>query len=196
MTTIRSTAIRRAALPLAALAVLAAGCGTQRAGDDAGAPAPSRSGTATAGVPGIPKDFTCPGESPSPAAPTTPGTSAPASPPADHYAENHGFRVPLPLHGQSRCDGLAASARIARALEPLRRHGDFRAPSTLAALVRLGYPAEKVRSSQSGPTGVSFLVDASSTMCLEGTLDRAAVQADAFAGYPDHSGCDVPSGGH
>ncbi|MEU6219187.1 hypothetical protein ABZ845_16960 [Streptomyces sp. NPDC047022] len=192
MTKIRSTAVRRSMLPLAALAVLA-GCGTQRAGGDAGAAGPSRAGSTTT-VPSVPTDFPCPGESSSPAAPTTAGGSAPASPPTDHYAENHGFRVPFPLHGQKRCDGLAASARITKALEPLRERGDFEAASTLAALTRLGYPAGKVESYQN-PTGVDFLIDASS-MCLEGTLNRDSVKADAFGGYPDHSGCDVPSGGH
>lgn len=194
MTKIRSKAVRRSMLPLAALAVLAAGCGTQRAGGDAGAAGPSPA-RATASVPSVPTDFPCPGESPSPAAPTTAGSSAPASPPTDHYAENHGFRVPFPLHGQKRCDGLAASARITKALEPLRERGDFKAASTLAALTRLGYPAGKVESYQNGPTGVEFLIDASS-MCLEGTLNRDSAKADAFGGYPDHSGCDVPSGGH
>lgn len=192
MTTIRTTGVRPGMLPIAVLAVLAVGCGTHRAGDDAGGAGPSRTAPAT---PSTPVDFRCPGEDPSPAAPTTADTSGQAGPPTDHYAENHGFMVPIPLHGRRRCEGLAAVRRIERALEPLRERGDFDPASTRGALMGLGYSAGNVQSSQNGPTGVGFLVDAS-PLCLEGTMDRASTKADAFAGYPDHTGCDRPSGGH
>ncbi|GGN79831.1 hypothetical protein GCM10011579_064730 [Streptomyces albiflavescens] len=140
-------------------------------------------------------DFRCPGESATPAAPTTAVTSVPAAPPTDHYAENHGFMVPFPLHGERRCEGLAAVGRVQRALEPLRERGDFDPESTRSALTGLGYAVGKVRSYQDGPTGVGFLIDAF-PLCVEGTMDRKSTQADAFGGYPDHPGCDRPSGGH
>ncbi|MFG2531968.1 hypothetical protein [Streptomyces sp. NPDC048516] len=195
MAMIRTTGVRRGMPPtvvLAVLGALAAGCGTQRPGDGARGGEPSRTAVA---APSRPADFPCPGESPSPTPNPTSRSSGPAAPPTGHYAENHGFRVPLPLHGQSRCDGLAAVSRIERALEPLRRRGDFNPVSTRSALTGLGYPAGKVQSHENGPTGVSFLIEAS-PLCLEGTMDRRTTQADAFGGYPDHSGCDVPSGGH
>jgi hypothetical protein len=174
-----------------------AACGTHRPGDDAGADGPVRSAAAT---PSTPVDFPCPGESPTSAPPTTadtPDPSAPAGggPPTDHYAENHGFMVPIPLHGQRRCDGLAAVRRVTGALEPLRMRGDFDPEGTRSALTGLGYSAGKVQSYQNGPTGVSFLIDAF-PLCVEGTMDRVSTRADAFAGYPDHPGCDRPTGGH
>lgn len=202
MTMTRVAGGRRVMLPVAVLAVLVSGCGTDRPGDgaNAGGGAPSRPASA---APGRPADFPCPGESPAPRStpdatpkPTeTVRASGPAAPPTDHYAENHGFRVPLPLHGQRRCEGLAAVRRIEHALEPLRRHGDFDPARTREALTGLGYPAGKVRSYQDGPEGVGFLIDAAA-LCLEGAMHSGAVRADAFGGYPDHSGCDVPSGGH
>lgn len=195
MTMIRTTRVRRGMLPMTVLAVLAlpaAGCGTHRPGDDTSAGGPSRTAAA---APSTPVDFPCPGESPSPATMPSANSSGPATPPTDHYAENHGFRVPLPLHGQNRCDGLAAVRRIETALEPLRKRGDFDPVSTRSALTGLGYPAGKVQSYENGPTGVGFLIEAS-PLCLEGTMNSVTTKADAFAGYPDHSGCDVPSGGH
>ncbi|MCQ4083520.1 hypothetical protein NGB36_23715 [Streptomyces sp. RB6PN25] len=192
MTMIRTTGVRRGMLLIAVLAMLAAGCGTHRPGDNAGADGPSRTAAAT---PSTPVDFPCPGESPTLAPPTTADAPGPAAPPTDHYAENHGFMVPLPLHGRHRCDGLAAAGRVEGALEPLRERGDFDPESTRNALTQLGYPARKVQTYQNGPTGVSFLIDAF-PLCVEGTMNRASTLADAFAGYPDHSGCDRPTGGH
>ncbi|MFE0508813.1 hypothetical protein [Streptomyces sp. NPDC058964] len=192
MTTIKSTRFRRGMLPMTLLAVLAAGCGTHRAGDGTGADGPPRTGKSASSTRA---DFPCPGESPSPIPSPTAATSGPAAPPTDHYAENHGFMVPFPLHGQRRCDGLTAVEHIKTALEPLRERGDFDPESTRTALVRLGYPDETVRSYQNGPTGVGFLVD-TYPLCLEGEMNRASTQADAFGDYPDHSGCDQPSGGH
>ncbi|MEU0037394.1 hypothetical protein [Streptomyces sp. NPDC006333] len=197
MTVIRTTGVRFGMVPMvvpAVLAVLAVGCGTQRAGDEAGAAGvagPSRAAV----TPSAPVDFPCPGESPKPTPTPTPSTSGPATPPTDHYAENHGFMVPFPLHGQERCEGLAAIAGIKGALEPLRERGDFAPDSTLGALTGLGYPASKVRTYQDGPTGVGFLID-TYPLCVEGGMNRVSTQADAFGGYPDHSACDRPSGGH
>ncbi|MFJ3793149.1 hypothetical protein [Kitasatospora sp. NPDC090091] len=178
-----------------ALAVLVAGCGTQRAGETAGAGG-GPALTATAG-PSTPLDPPCAGETPTPKPTPTRTSTASAPNPAlgDHYAENNGFKVPLPLHGQRRCDGLAAEARIKGALEPLRRRGDFTPESSRNALTALGYAAGKVQVHQNGPTGISFLVDASS-LCLEGRMDAAVTRTESFGGYPDHTGCDVPSGGH
>ncbi|MFJ3306438.1 hypothetical protein ACIPSA_25605 [Streptomyces sp. NPDC086549] len=192
MTTIKATGVRHGLLPVAVLAVLATGCGTHRPGDGIGADGPSRT---TAATPGRPTDFPCPGESPSPTPSSAGATSGPATPPTDHYAENHGFMVPLPLHGRRRCDGLAAVEHIENALEPLRKRGDFDPASTRKALTHLGYSAGKVQSYQNGPTGVGFLIDAS-PLCVEGKMNRDSTRADAFGGYPDHSGCDQPSGGH
>ncbi|MFI2645384.1 hypothetical protein [Streptomyces sp. NPDC018610] len=201
MTKLRRTRAAAGALPaaVAVVAVLAAGCGTQRPDDDAGGlPGAARTGgaaatsTATA-VPSKPSDFPCPGESPTPT--PSPTASHAAEQPPDHYAENHGFRVPIPLHGQSRCDGLAAVARIEKALEPLRRRGDFAPESTRKALTGLGYADGKVQSYQNGNPGVGFLI-VDSPLCLEGTMYRNATRADAFAGYPDGSDCQPPSGGH
>ncbi|MFJ6212381.1 hypothetical protein ACIQGZ_03475 [Streptomyces sp. NPDC092296] len=190
MTRIRTAAVRHGMLPLAVLATLAAGCGTQRPGDTAGAVGPSRTAVAQ---PSTPVDFACPGESAVPA--PSSAASDPTAPVTDHYAENHGFMVPFPLHGQSRCDGLAAVARVRGALEPLRKHRDFDPESTRSALIDLGFPAGKVTSYQNGPTAVGFLID-TYPLCVEGAMNRAATEADAFAGYPDHVGCDRPSGGH
>ncbi|MGA5129950.1 hypothetical protein ACPCTO_09110 [Streptomyces olivoreticuli] len=194
MTMTRATGIRLGMLPLAVMAMFAAGCGTQRSGDDAGAAKSSQAAVAT---PGTPTDFPCPDESSAPAPPTTAGTSDPAVPPTDHYAENHGFMVPFPLHGRQRCEGLAAIGRVKSVLEPLRKRGDFAPESVRSALTGLGYSTGKVQSYQNGPTGVGFLIDVdASPLCLEGTMSRDSTQAEAFGGYPDHSGCDRPSGGH
>ncbi|MEU1313359.1 hypothetical protein ABZ419_31315 [Streptomyces cinnamoneus] len=193
MTIIRTTRVRRRMLPVAVLAVLAAGCGTQQSGDTAEATRrshPTPSGTST---PSTPADSPCPGESPTPTPPPTAGPAASG----DHYAENHGFRVPFPLHGQRRCDGLTAVGRIEAALEPLRKRGDFAPEHTRSALTGLGYPAGKVRSYENGPTGVGFLIEVdASPLCVEGTMDRDSTRAESFGGYPDHSGCETPSGGH
>ncbi|MGW3631491.1 hypothetical protein ACWD7F_15195 [Streptomyces sp. NPDC005122] len=194
MTVIRTTGVRLGMVPMvvpALLAVLAVGCGTHRPGDEAGAEGASRA----AATPSAPVDFRCPGESPTPTPTRTPGTSGPATPPTDHYAENHGFMVPFPLHGRERCEGLAAVARVEGALEPLRERGDFAPDSARDALTGLGYPASKVRSYQNGPTGVGFLID-TFPLCVEGTMNRDSTQADAFGGYPDHAACDRPTGGH
>ncbi|MFJ8162185.1 hypothetical protein ACIRBY_14800 [Streptomyces sp. NPDC096136] len=195
MTTITKTRARFGMLPLAVVLLLAAGCGTQRAegaADAAGRrPDSEPSGTP---VPSAPRDFACPGESPAPT--DTADAASPASPP-DHYAENHAFRIPLPLHGQSRCDGLAAAGRVEKALEPLRRRGDFAPESVRSTLMGLGYGEGQVRASRNGPTGVGFLIDiGSSPWCVEGTMSSDSAKADAFGGYPDGTHCEPPRGGH
>ena len=190
----RRRSLPMAVLPLAALALLTAGCGTHRPGDEVAADRASRSAMPVP-VQTAPADFRCAGESAAPTAPRTADTPVPTAPPTDHYAENHGFMVPFPLHGQTRCDGLAAAGRVKAALEPLRKQHDFDPANTRDALGRLGYSPAQVEAGQDGPTGVSFLVDAHG-YCLEGTYDRAATRVDAFGGYPDHSGCDRPTGGH
>lgn len=101
----------------------------------------------------------------------------------------------LPAARQAALRGLAAAGRVEKALEPLRRRGDFAPERTSSALTGLGYSAGQVRSYQNGSTGVGFLIDAF-PLCVEGTMDRNATEADAFGGYPDHTGCDRPSGGH
>ncbi|MFB0620349.1 hypothetical protein [Streptomyces sp. AGS-58] len=184
-------------LPLAVVVLLAAGCGTQRAGSTADAYRRSHPTPTGISTPGTPTDFPCPGESPKPVAPTDATTPSPTAPPTDHYAENHGFRVPLPLHGQSRCDGLTAVARVTRALEPLRRRGDFAPQDVRDTLTSLGYSAGKIQAYQDGSTGVGFLVDiGSSPWCVEGTMSGDSIEAKAFGGYPDGTGCQPPSGGH
>lgn len=192
MTTPRRTRAAAGALPAAVvvLAALAAGCGTRHPDEDAGAQGPSRTSVAT---PTRPADFPCPGESPAPTPSAT--AAADAGTPPDHYAENHGFRVPIALRGQARCAGLAAAARIERTLRPLRERGDFDPEHTRAALVGLGYPDGKVKAYQNGDRAVGFLIVAPS-MCLEGSMRREAAQADAFGGYPDGSDCEPPRGGH
>ncbi|MGW2278001.1 hypothetical protein [Streptomyces sp. NPDC001770] len=186
MTTSRSQGYR--VLPLVATALLVAGCGTVRAGDTTGA------GPRSSPTPGAQEDFLCPGEDPEPTAPaaTTPAATAA---PTDHYAENHGFRVPLPLHGRSRCDGLAVTGRVESALEPLRKRGDFAPRHVRKVLDGLGYRAGNAY--QDGSTGVGFLIvlDAS-PWCVEGMMNRDSVTADAFGGYPDGTGCEPPKGGH
>ncbi|MGW2366823.1 hypothetical protein ACWCZ5_14725 [Streptomyces sp. NPDC001667] len=186
MTTIGMTWPRRGVLPIAVLALLVAGCGTQRAGGDTGA---------HRAAPSAPADVPCPGDTATHAPSATAGTPDPATPPTDHYAENHGFMVPLPLYGHRRCEGLAAVGRVKSALEPLRKRGDFTPGSTRDAITGLGYPADKVRAYETGSAGVGFLID-TSPLCVEGTMSRDATRADAFGGYPDHSGCDQPRGGH
>ncbi|MEU6390401.1 hypothetical protein [Streptomyces sp. NPDC046939] len=187
---------RRAALSAVVLAALAAGCGDQRGGESAADAYRRTHPTPTAiSTPPTPKDHRCPGEEPSPAA-SAPSGGTPTTQPGDHYAENHGFRVPFALHGERRCEGLAAVTRIRRALEPLRERGDLKEPSTRAALTRLGFPEDAVRSYADGG-GVGFLVTVDDApVCVEGSLSRAGVEADAFGGYPDSTGCDMPSGGH
>lgn len=180
-------------LTVVAVVVLVAGCGSERAGEASGGSTPS--GTAT---PGEPVDFLCPGEDPAPEVSSPASASVPAGAPTDHYAENHGFQVPFPLHGQDRCDGLAAVSRIERALEPLRKRGDFSLAHTRKALMGLGYGPGAVETHQGGETAVGFLIYAgvSPLLCLEGTMNRADTEVDAFGGYPDHASCDRPSGGH
>ncbi|MEU1284103.1 hypothetical protein [Kitasatospora sp. NPDC005856] len=179
---------------LAALAVLAAGCGTKHVDtveDTAGATPTTAATTAQ----GRPVDFPCPGETPTPT-PTRPvsPTAAPVLPP-DHYAENHGFKVPLPLHGQSRCDGLAAVRRVKEALEPLRMGNDYTPESTRVRLTGLGYPADKVQVQGIGRTTVGFTIEATG-ICLTGTMIPDSTRAEAFGGYPDGRGCEEPRGGH
>ncbi|MFG3280451.1 hypothetical protein [Streptomyces sp. NPDC048111] len=154
----------------------------------------ARTGTAT---PSEPADIPCPGESrrPTPPAPVTSPSSTVA--PTDHYAENHGFRVPIALHGQSRCDGLALVGRVKNTLEPLRRHGDFAPANVRTALTRLGFAPGKVQTYGNGTSGVGFLIDiGASPWCVEGTMGSDTTKADAFAGYPDGTGCEPPRGGH
>ncbi len=186
-------------LPFAVVLLLAAGCGTQRAGVAPGASlssGPTPVGTPVA-APSAPADFPCPGESSAPPAPTAATGSGPDASPPDHYAENHAFRIPLRLHGQSRCDGLAAEGRVKGALEPLRRRGDFTPGHVHGALTGLGYPAGKVRTYQNGPTVVGFLIDiGASPWCVEGMLNSGSTTAEAFGGYPDGTGCEPPRGGH
>ncbi|GGW55453.1 hypothetical protein GCM10010503_35640 [Streptomyces lucensis JCM 4490] len=184
-------------LPLAVTVLLTAGCGTQRSGDTAGAYGRSRP-TPTGTSPSSTRaDFTCPGESPEPKAPTATTTPGSTVPPTDHYAENHGFRVPIPLHGQSRCDGLTAVGRVKSALEPLRRRGDLAPDDVRRALTGLGYSAGKVQAYQDGSAGVGFLIDiGASPWCVEGTMTTGSTEADAFGGYPDGTDCQPPSGGH
>jgi hypothetical protein len=184
----------RAVLPLAVLAVLAAGCGTQHAGDGTGAAPQGAAAAPATAAPSATADHPCPGESPSPAAPAAASTG-PAAAPTDHYAENHGFMEPFPLHGDRRCAGLATVRRVEAALEPLRRRGDFAPASTARALGRLGFPAGSVWAGENGPTGVSFLIS-TYPVCVQGTMDRAQTSANAFGGYPDHPACDQPRGGH
>ncbi|MFJ2577997.1 hypothetical protein [Kitasatospora aureofaciens] len=189
MTMIKAACVRAG---VAVAALLVAGCGTEHvAAGGVGAGTPSRSVT-VAPTPSGPLDFPCPGESPT-AAPTRSASGTDPAP-VDKYAENNGFKMPIPLHGQPRCDGLEAAKRVEGALEALRKKGNYQAESAKSALAALGYAPEKVQVFQN-PTGVNFLIDAS-RMCLEGSMDKASTKADAFGGYPDHSGCDVPRGGH
>ncbi|MGW0885941.1 hypothetical protein [Streptomyces sp. NPDC002671] len=197
MTTPRKTRTRLGMLPLAVTVLLAAGCGTQRAGDNAGAYRRSHPTPTGISAPSTPADFPCPGESPKPTAPTAATTPSSTVPPTDHYAENHGFRVPIPLHGQNRCAGLTAVTRVKNALEPLRRRGDFSPDSVRTALTGLGYSAQKVQAYQDGTAGVGFLIDIGvSPWCVEGTMSSDSTKADAFGGYPDGTDCEPPSGGH
>jgi hypothetical protein len=103
--------------------------------------------------------------------------------------------VPFTLHGKSRCDGLAAVARVKSALGPLSRRGDLDPGSTYAALSDLGYT--KIDTYPLGTYGVAFDAEVdSSPLCVEGTVSQDTLAADAFGGYPDHIGCDRPTGGH
>ncbi|MEU1407298.1 hypothetical protein ABZ471_33985 [Streptomyces sp. NPDC005728] len=198
MTMIRTTGTgaRLAMAPVVVLAVLAAGCGTQKAGGDADAGGPPRTAVAT---PSRIADYACPGESPTPT-PTpsqSTATPSPTAPPTDHYAENHGFMVPFPLHGKARCQGLAAIGRVQEALAPLRRRGEFQPESVRKVLAGLGYAGGQVQTYQNGSKGVGFLIEVDDyPVCVEGEMSEAATKADAFGGYPDHTGCDQPSGGH
>ncbi|MER5276295.1 hypothetical protein ABT025_11130 [Streptomyces sp. NPDC002809] len=130
--------------------------------------------------------------------PTAHRSGSEAPPPADRYAENHGFQVPFSLYGQSRCDGIEAVASIEKALEPLRVRGDFAPGSAREVLTGLGYPSGETQTYRIGPAELGFLVDVddSPLLCVEGTMSRGSTRAEAFGGYPDHPGCDRPGGGH
>ncbi|MFJ9818684.1 hypothetical protein ACIRU3_26205 [Streptomyces sp. NPDC101151] len=194
MTMIRTTGARAGVVPLVLLAVLTAGCGMRRAADDAGAGGPSQTAVAT---PSRPDGVPCPGESPTASPLPSTDSPSPTAPLTDHYAENHGFMVPFPLTGKRRCQGLAVVGRVQEALEPLRRRGEFKPESVRRALIGLGYSDGQVQTYQNGPTGVGFLIEVDDhPLCVEGGMDRAKTEADAFGGYPDHTGCDQPSGGH
>ncbi|MET9361814.1 hypothetical protein ABZX93_12950 [Streptomyces sp. NPDC006632] len=194
MTTLGKTRARLGLLPLAVVVLLTAGCGTQRSADAAGTSGGSPATPTGTAIPSTSADFPCPGETPKP---TPAATSSSTVPPQDHYAENHGFRVPIPLRGQSRCDGLAAAGHVKSALEPLRRRGDFAPDDVRTALTGLGYSTDKVQAYQNGPTGVGFLITlGASPWCVEGTMSGDATKADAFAGYPDGTGCEPARGGH
>ncbi|MFE9408159.1 hypothetical protein ACFYN0_05100 [Streptomyces sp. NPDC006704] len=193
MTMPRWTRARLGMVPAAALALCVAGCGTQHVGDAADGNGSGRPTPPAAATPSAQVDFPCPGETPKSAAPSPSSTA----PPTGHYAENHGFLVPIELHGQNRCDGLAVVAKVKKVLEPLRRRGDFDPDKAHTALTGLGYSAGKVRAYQNGSTGVGFLIDiGAAPWCVEGTMDSATTKADAFAGYPDGTGCEPAKGGH
>ncbi|MEE1786173.1 hypothetical protein PUR71_25210 [Streptomyces sp. SP17BM10] len=188
MTMIKTTGGRFALPALVGLALLITGCGTKHVGS-------TTAGTAVESpakppAPTVPADFPCPGESPRP----TP-TAATTSGPPDKWTENNGFKIPIPLHGQARCDGLAAVKKIQDALEPQRKRGDFAPETARTTLTGLGYA--KVRTYQNGPTGVGFLIAAGPSLCLEGTMGAATTSGEAFAGYPEGSiDCERPRGGH
>ncbi|WP_372347360.1 hypothetical protein [Streptomyces sp. KL116D] len=117
--------------------------------------------------------------------------------PGDHYAENHGFRVPFALHGQRRCDGLAAVRRVEHALRPLRERGDFTAKS--AASGRWSRSAS--RRWRAGAAGQRRGVlprhrRPDATVRGGRPVPGGPAGRRAFGGYPDHVGCDLPSGGH
>ncbi|MFH9671660.1 hypothetical protein ACH4L5_05155 [Streptomyces sp. NPDC017405] len=197
MTTSRKTKPRLGMLPVAMAVLLAAGCGTQQAGTTPDAYRPSHPTSTGISTPSTQADFPCPGESPKPVPPKDATTPSPTAPPTDHYVENHGFQVPLPLHGQNRCDGLTAVGRVTRALEPLRRRGDFAPQDVRGTLTSLGYSAGKIQTYQDRSTGVGFLVDiGASPWCVEGTMSVDSTEVKAFGGYPDGTGCQPPSGGH
>jgi hypothetical protein len=191
----RRTALVLPSALVAVAALVLVGCGTRTA-DDAGAGVPSGHPAVTsshAAPAPSPSDPPCPGETPTP---TTTGLPAPdAGDGAPHYAENNGFKVPLPLHGQPRCEGLAQARKLTAALEPLREKRDFTTDHVHDRIVGLGYAADSVGVFANGPTGVSFLVD-HAPICLEGTMDKATTKVDSFAGYPDSTGCQRPAGGH
>ncbi|MCQ4207201.1 hypothetical protein [Streptomyces longispororuber] len=192
---------RRVLLPVVGavalvLLVMAVAHGVHRPGSAGDAYRRAHPAPTAVSSPRVPKDFRCPGEDPSPSPTGSPASDGATAQPGDHYAENHGFRVPFPLHGQRRCDGLAAVRQVEHALRPLRERGDFTAKSAQRALVATGFPDGGVRAQQDSG-GVYFLVTVDETpLCVEGALYPAGLRADAFGGYPDHVGCDLPSGGH
>ncbi|MFF7990637.1 hypothetical protein ACFZDG_12725 [Kitasatospora xanthocidica] len=188
MTMIRSRRGRLGTPAVAALAVLAAGCGTTHVDAPGGTAAPTPAVTAVAATQG---DYPCPGETPT-RTPTPTASSAEATGPVtDHYAENHAFKAPLPLHGERRCEGLEAVRRIKVALEPVRARHQVDPDGIRKALVGLGYPADKVKVQSGG----AFLIDATG-LCLSGSTAGEATSVEAFAGYPDGTGCEEPRGGH
>ncbi|WP_079064481.1 hypothetical protein [Streptomyces sp. NRRL F-4489] len=197
MSMTKSTGVRVGVVPIAVLAFFAAGCGSERPGTETPAGSPSRAAAVEPSRPGAPKrqvDFPCPGETSGPTPSASAGPTGPAGPPADHYAENHGFKDPIQLHGQRRCEGIAAVKRVKNALEPLRVRKSIDLESARRALASLGYPATGVEVTKVEP-GVSFLINAS-PLCIEGKVNPHFVEADAFGGYPDGTGCEPPRGGH
>ncbi|MFJ8627069.1 hypothetical protein ACIRD3_30110 [Kitasatospora sp. NPDC093550] len=194
MTKIRTGWGRRGIPAVAALAALAAGCGTQHVDAPSGAGRPSGGVTPAAATapPSGSADFPCPGETPTRTPTPTASAPAPTGPVTDHYAENHGFKAPLPLHGRRRCDGLDAAKRIKAALDPVRAAQRVDPDGIRTALLGLGYRAETVKVRSGG----DFLIEAATGLCLSGSTAGQATTVEAFAGYADGTGCEEPRGGH
>lgn len=100
-----------------------------------------------------------------------------------------------PVGGAEQAGGLPVPRREPHAEVHTECDTEVHGVRTHGVLTGLGYSAGNVQSYQDGPEGLGFLVDAA-PLCLEGTMHSGATRANAFGGYPDHSGCDVPSGGH
>ncbi|WP_229928974.1 hypothetical protein [Kitasatospora xanthocidica] len=188
MTTIRTRWGRLRIPAVAALAVLAAGCGTTHVDAPGGTAARTPAATAVATAQG---DHPCPGETPTRTPTATASNAEATGPVTDHYAENHAFKAPLPLHGERRCEGLEAVRRIKAALEPVRARYQVDPDGIRKALVGLGYPADKVKVQRGG----EFLIDATG-LCLSGSTAGEATTVEAFAGYAEGTGCEEPRGGH
>ncbi|MFE0102416.1 hypothetical protein [Streptomyces sp. NPDC059009] len=199
----RHTAL--AALVALPLALAVTGCGDEHrdaAGGDRsagasaapGARTPERAGTDATDAP-------CPGEpaspTPSPTRPTADTPDTPGDMPPN-YADNHAYRSTVQLKGESRCTGLAESARIRGALAPLAQTREATQEQVRAALKKLGYRASAITTGGFGEGRVSYVVDLS-PVCLEGSVDGAVgtgVTVEAHGVYVEGTGCEEPRGGH
>ncbi|MGH4031516.1 hypothetical protein ACQB60_21560 [Actinomycetota bacterium Odt1-20B] len=208
----RHTAL--AALVALPLVLAATGCGDEHrdaAGGDRSAGASAAPGARASERAGTDAtDAPCPGgpgsPTPSPTRPTddtddTDDTADNPDTPGDmppNYADNHAYRSTVPLKGESRCTGLAESARIRGALAPLAQTREATPEQVRAALKKLGYRASAITTGGFGAGRVSYVVDLS-PVCLRGSVDGAVgtgVTVEAHGVHIEGTGCEEPRGGH
>ncbi|MEW1914539.1 hypothetical protein AB0442_40200 [Kitasatospora sp. NPDC085895] len=190
--------------------LLAAGCGSVRAGGaGGGAAAPASAATSASASGRSAADVTaqvlaehdrrypevaagCAGARTATAVPTPSASRAPADPEGSKYAENHAFRQTAPVDAAQQCRGDAHAARILAALT-----GNGRQPDEAAVrqvLERLGYPRDAVQVRRDGgAAGFSLFVPGAGP-CISGRL-ASPPEVEVHGPYVE-GGCTEPKGGH